>query len=241
MQILLGASGRRLGIGTTLILSASQNNVNLWNEFGTPAAADLYTVRILPGVIVGSTSVAQPAMTTTPNFTAGSTFLILMEGDGRVQGKGGDGGDGRWVTGLPTAAAGGGGGAGTLPGLAGLQRSTHFPPTDGTDLAGGAGGFASTYTGGAEIDPNTVGEDGGDAIHTWYDIEIEATFGADGAVWGGGGGGRGSFNDNARGGGDPGWWADDHPSIPWADRGRAVILNGGAILTQTNNPDLRFF
>lgn len=80
-------------------ITTSTNNVNLFALAGSPTQAVTVTVAIAAGVRIGSTSAAQPALTT-GTFPAGSEIVLANAGD--ILGAGGSGG--------PSGTAGGSGG-----------------------------------------------------------------------------------------------------------------------------------
>lgn len=147
-------------------ITANANNVNLFNLAGTPSCPIDLTVNINAGVTVGSASTATAALTTGP-FASGSN--ITINNNGRIAGRGGDGGDqsGHNLTSCPNAngknggnaldlatggviinnagvIGGGGGGGGCGAGLSGANPCTTFRAGSGggggAGSAGGAGG-----------------------------------------------------------------------------------------------------
>ncbi|HLP20395.1 MAG TPA: hypothetical protein VK174_08840, partial [Chitinophagales bacterium] len=122
-------------------ISASTNNVNLWNLAGNPACAISATVNIAAGVTIGSTSTATAALTTGP-FASGSS--IGINNAGRIAGKGGDGGDdtGHNLNNCPNKDGKQGGNA------LDLQCSGVTVTNSGTIGGGGGGGGAGAELGG---------------------------------------------------------------------------------------------
>ncbi len=171
-----------------IIYTSSEDDVNLFTALGSPAAARQYRVRVVEGVIIGSTGTGTPAMQTTSSFTAGSTFVIALDGPtARIAGAGGNGGQGGEVEVSDVCGGGGGGGAGdSNPGDAGSAHAVCSNGSAGTATAGGAGG-----SGAAGVINTTVaavnGGAGGVAFETNFDTSIIGT----GDLWGGGGGGGG--------------------------------------------------
>lgn len=161
-------------------ISASANNVNLHNLAGTPSCPVDITFNIASGVSIGSTSTSNPALTTGP-FATGSN--IIVNNDGTIAGKGGDGGDqsGHNLTSCPNAdgkqggnaldlacdgivfnnngtIGGGGGGGGAGAGLSGANPCTTFKA--GTGGGGGAGsqpGAGGTNGGGGGCSAGSPG------------------------------------------------------------------------------------
>lgn len=122
-------------------ITASANNVNLWNLAGNPACAISATFNIQAGVTIGSTSTATASLTTGP-FASGST--IGINNSGRIAGKGGDGGDdtGHNLTSCPNKDGKPGG-----PALD-LQCAGVTITNSGTIGGGGGGGGAGAELGG---------------------------------------------------------------------------------------------
>lgn len=83
--------------GVLIALSASVNNVNLFALAGSPVEPATFNVIIDPGVIIGSSSTASPAMDI-GSFVSGTIINIINKG--RIQGAGGDGSWG-YDAGLP--------------------------------------------------------------------------------------------------------------------------------------------
>jgi len=90
--------------GLNLTISSNTFNYNIYQEAGSPTNPVNVTLTIESGVIVGSVNTAQPALTT-GSFPSGST--VKMINNGRIQGRGGDGGDGGWDHNLTDGRIGG--------------------------------------------------------------------------------------------------------------------------------------
>lgn len=187
-------------VDKTIIIDSNINDLTLIDVHNSiyppPLSGDTVTFRINPGVIVGSSSVTDPAITVGA-WPAGVT--INLDVQGRIQGRGGNGGQGatpasvagsggqqggralytRYAINLLVASgaiwAGGGGGGGGGASTLGLSTSSGG--------GGGGGGGAGTLGG--------LGGVGGAATGA-------GTYGSDGApgqpTAGAGGGSRGSGN-----------------------------------------------
>ena len=114
-------------------ITASANNINLFNLAGTPSCPIDLTVNISAGVSIGSTSTATAALATGA-FASGSN--ITINNSGTIAGKGGDGGDdqGHNLTTCPNKDGKAGGNALDL-GCSGVVISNA-----GTIGGGGGGG-----------------------------------------------------------------------------------------------------
>ena len=235
-----GLQGGLVDAGSVLNLDTSENDVDVWDRVGSPAEIIHLTIWIDSGVVIGG----RPALDVT-GLTAGSRVIIMNEG--RIQGQGGDGGQGdRGQESGGTFSlrgGGGGGGVGTPFGLKGLGRvvgggANGDDGTDGgTELTTEGIGGANEYVG---EDPRSFisGDpplDGGDAIASDA-IKISIN-NINGQIWGGGGGGDGGRrppggpNEDGWDGGDA---AEDAPgtvsgSAGYAIRGSDVtFINGGS-------------
>ena len=82
-----------------MTINSDTNNYNIYNALGYPTSPVHIKLIINPGVVVGSTSTSQPALTT-GNLPVGSSVTIINNGS--IVGKGGDGGKGKTLAnGLP--------------------------------------------------------------------------------------------------------------------------------------------
>ncbi len=178
----------------TVIIDANLFNVNLRTMhdsiYSTPMSGQTINITVNAGVIVGSTSEANPAVDV-GTWPVGVTVNLIVVG--RIQGKGGDGvtldsgeaggtalytrqsifltsTDGEiWGGGgaggcgdlFGGSPGGGGGGAGTNPGAGG--GGSPNAGASGTETAGGAGGTGSG-AGGAGGGPGLAGSNGSGAI-----------------------------------------------------------------------------
>nr|MBP6731301.1 collagen-like protein [Chitinophagales bacterium] len=126
---------------STINITASAQNVNLWNLAGNPACAISATVNVSAGVTIGSASTTTAALTTGP-FASGSA--ITINNNGRIAGKGGDGGDdnGHNLTNCPNKDGKNGGNA------LDLQCGGVIVNNAGTIGGGGGGGGAGAELGG---------------------------------------------------------------------------------------------
>lgn len=141
---------------------------------GTESPAVTLTCIVNSGVIVGSTSAATPAFIAGNGSDWPGTFSVVVDVRGRIQGKGGDGGDSFVDTGDHDGDDGGpalytredidlilnvgsgeiwGGGGG---GAAGLTATGGFTVFGG----GGGGGQGSTPGAAGQAEPTLPGEDG---------------------------------------------------------------------------------
>jgi hypothetical protein len=220
-------------------LNSSRNDVDAYAELGSPVGPVTALVIIQTSVVIGSTSVATPALDVS-GFAANS--LVTIANEGRIQGKGGDGGLSFVLNlaGLSTGG-GGGGGAGTTVG-AGVRGDLTVPDTlgdDGTADMGGAGGVQTD--GGAGESPRSaaVGQDGGDALKSGS-LQL-IVYNGNGEIFGGGGGGGGGGWDEITAltyggdGGAPGAAGDNaDTAVPW------VGANGGAAGKAIDGTDVTF-
>lgn len=220
-----------------VVYSTSVNNPDVFADAGSPVAPKLFKILILPGVVLGSTTVSAAGLDLV-GFPGGSTFLIEGRGignqRGRVQGMGGNGGGGGSVA-RQSFGGGGGGGAGTVAGL-GVVGGSGAPTAgeDGTGTAGGAGGqgeLSSIPLGGSA----GAGQPGGTAMATrGFTVELFNL-----AVWGGGGGGSGGVTaDQAGDGGDPGEDGESVGANPGGTRGIAIVHQANPP-TQSGATDVR--
>lgn len=191
----------------------SQNNYDPYAAAGRPPSDSNvaeFVIHIADGVVLGSSSIAEPALKITDDWPTGAVIRIQFHGTGRIQGKGGAGGEGSpdesFDAGpaggayLP-AGGGGGGGAGAQPGAGGKGS-----PGDGQDGTGTSGGVGGVGGGNDRTLSLSSGHAGGTALEVERDVTLDASeAGADGSVWGGGGGGGGgSWIERGGNGGDPG-------------------------------------
>lgn len=215
---------------TNFHYTVSANNVNFFTDAGSPVAGN-YNIIVDPGVILGSTSTGT-ASAITGIFPGALKITVL----GRIQGKGGAGGDGILITGkFSIAGGGGGGGAGTDPGAGGDADPNATNGSAGTATSGGSGGTTGSQVGvGSRAATN--GFPGGPALSLSMSAYIDAF-----EIWGGGGGGAGDEGlgppDGGAGGG-PGLPGEDAHSKLGGIAGNAVSLNGNAV-TWINQTDVR--
>ncbi len=165
-----------------LIFNFDEDNVDIFAAMNSPSYIITGNVLIRTGVIIGSSDTAIAAMFF-DGFAAGSVFHIFN--DGRIAGRGGDGGDGEIGVGN-FYGGGGGGGGGKDVGVGGAATAPGTAGVNGTATAGGVGGTSDVGAPGPEIQRTAPG-DGGPAIsHGAFELTI--TNGS-GEIWGGGGGG----------------------------------------------------
>ncbi len=161
-------------------ITTSVNNLNLHNFVGNPSCGVSITFNIDPSVVIGSTSTGQPSLQTGP-FGSGSD--IIINNNGSIAGKGGNGGsnDGHNLNSCPDVdgkaggnavqidfagvtinnngtIGGGGGGGGSGGALSGANPCFNFKA--GTGGGGGAG--ATPGNGGSDgaPDPCNPGNNG---------------------------------------------------------------------------------
>lgn len=140
--VLSSTSTYTLTVAPSIVnITASANNINLWNIAGNPACAISATFNIAAGATIGSTTTATASLTTGP-FASGST--IGINNAGRIAGKGGDGGDdtGHNLTNCPNKDGKQGGTA------LDLQCAGVTITNSGTIGGGGGGGGAGAELGG---------------------------------------------------------------------------------------------
>lgn len=135
----------------TIIIDSNINNVDLREMhdslYAAPESGDTVNVIIQAGVIVGSTSVSEPALDA-GTWPAGVT--INVELDGRIQGKGGNGGNGG------ASQAGQAGGTALF-----TRQAINLTWTDGEIWGGGGGGGGSPPLEVGEGSENDDGYGGG--------------------------------------------------------------------------------
>jgi hypothetical protein len=188
--------GKPAGFSFAPTLTSSTNDYNLrnaaisagWDQV-TPLIASIV---INPGVVIGSTSAATPALTVTGAFPSGSTISITN--NGTIIGRGGDGG------GYSGGGSGGGGGQGFVNSLGGIAGSNPAgvgePGTGGTISNIGVGGVFEQGPTGAPPGFGGIGQPGqagGTAFSTNYVISLQNNGTIAGGGGGGGGGGLASF------------------------------------------------
>lgn len=159
-------------ITNSLTINSDTNNYNIYNALGSPASSVSVSLTINSGVVVGSTSILQPALTT-GNLPAGSSVTIIN--NGYIVGKGGDGGKGRTLaSGLPGENGGpaleatvptiiennsiilGGGGGGGAGGGANCHECYDDPGAGGGGGAGRDIGLGGT----SGLNGSYIGSDG---------------------------------------------------------------------------------
>jgi hypothetical protein len=123
-----GSPGTCTSPCTTITISVSTNNVNLFTLAGSPATAGNYQFIVNSGVVVGSTSSTSPAMDTGTFPTNSNIWLV---NNGTIQGAGGNGGNFNNTS--PVPAAGG----------TGLNVSYPITITNGSGSIEGGGGGGS--------------------------------------------------------------------------------------------------
>lgn len=173
-------------------------------------------VIVSSGVIIGCSSTLQYAFEVGTGWGSGwSLNLILQSGSARIQGCGGNGGNGRRVAQIGPSGnvynGSGGGGAGQFGGGS-SSAGPDFgnPGATGTSTAGGAGASGEVFYAGSLLGTvaATAGGDGGYAIHIPTGaptLNIRAENSSTWEIWGGGGGGGGRNDTGAAGtGGGPG-------------------------------------
>lgn len=137
----------------TIDIAADVLDYNLYDRFvatfGTPLSADVITVRIRAGAVIGSTSVASPSFHVDNRFPAGVTINIVN--NGVIAGKGGNGGI---DVGLPTQI---------LPENGGDAIKTEVPVSIENNgvIGGGGGGGAGVSISGFDAGGGGAGSVGG--------------------------------------------------------------------------------
>lgn len=230
-----------------VVLSESQNDVDIHALLGSPSVPMRIKVVVTSGVIVGGTGAIStggiPVSMTWGNLPEGSYVELLNLG--RIQGKGGDGGrgqDGRPSGPTNEKGGGGGGGAGTQVGSGGSASSPATAGSDGTSSAGGAGG-SNAVGGASQSVSGDGGEDGGVAL-VCGGIVTEIV-NANGEIWGGGGGGSGGGygfvgSPTAPGaGGGPGEDGTAGYFAPAGSAGAAVLGSSVTFLSGSSDPNVK--
>ena len=215
--------------GLRCSINLSTNNYNLATELGIISAENI-TLNIRPNVVIGSTSTGVAAFTT-GSLPAGSSLIINNEG--RIQGHGGDGGNG--TNNIANGSPGKFGGD-----ALNITLDTVIDNTNGEIWggAGGGGGARSTLTtpqgggGGGGGGAGTLSGDGGAG---GIGIEANGGDGDDGtSELGGAGGassgptGQGASPPGGKGGdpGEQGTAASDSIGGTGGAAGKAVNQNG---------------
>lgn len=216
-------------------ITASADNVVLHTLAGSPAGVVDVLCTISAGVTVGSTSTGTAAFRTGA-FASGSTVRIVN--NGRIAGKGGDGGDGATLA----SPDGGNGSAGGD--AVNLACNVEIDNTSG-EIFGGGGGGGGGAAGTSPGAPNGGGGGGGGQGDEGGDKGVALSSGSDGTDGGPSGAGNGG-NGAASGskGGKGGSWgskgskgsgkASDNPPVAGdggagGDPGKAVDLNGNTV------------
>jgi hypothetical protein len=219
---------------TDVVISASTNNLNLWdyllaNGLATAGTPGSWTVTILSNVVIGSTSTGLPALDT-GNFPAGSVLKIINNGTVvGAGGKGGDGGDpeGMWAT------AGGPGG---------VALRAQVPVTITNDYriwgggGGGGGGFGTYGGGGGGGGAGFIPGGPGSGLYPCWDACP-----ADGTLTSGGIGGYGSGKSGGTGGGpgEAGSPGSGHPNGVGAGGAAGPAVTGNSFITWATVGDRR--
>lgn len=173
-----------------IVLDANTNNMNLRTHhdllFGAPHAGDIVTLIIQQGVIIGSNDIGTPALNI-GSWPAGVT--VRLQGNGRIQGKGGDGAWSTFTINPPEPG-----------GIALYSRyMVQINMTAGAQIWGGGGGGGLGQNGGGGGGAGTAPGDGGIANYNGISpagaggtSEVGGDGGAtDAANFGGKGGGPG--------------------------------------------------
>lgn len=244
---------------TGIVLSTNEEDVDIYARAGSPAGAVTVSVTINPGVIIRSSSTANPAMSLV-GFVAGS--IIVITNNGYVLGKGGRGGTGAVsicfsadddcsssgtngraggpaikcaVVGVTITifnASGriwGGGGGG-----GGGGANSAYPSVSGSS-GGGGGGGAGAGNGGEPGGASINGSAAMGAIGTDGSTGPNGTFGTGGA-----GAQRGGASSTGTGGAGGDWGAagtagttpaSGVPAGALGAAGKAIDLNGNATTT----------
>ena len=143
----------------TLHITSTVADYDLFVQAGSPSVAVEVDLYIDSGAIVYSTTTSHGAIYGSSNFPSGSTIRIFN--NGTIWGKGGDGGDCPYATGLLEARE--------------VDRDQNE-----------IGGVLKTLNAGGSASDVEAGEDGGDGITLAGDTTVDNTFGR---IFGGGGGG----------------------------------------------------
>ncbi len=187
-MIVPGMPSGAAGTGASAVVyDASVNDVDVFADAGSPGGVVTLIIHVESGVLIGSTDSTTPAMDVS-GFAAGSD--ITLNNEGRIYGKGGDGGRGGNIGIDPDfVGAGGGGGAGNTVGIGGIATAPATAGVNGTTLLGGAKGSNSTTTS-PPSETLGLGEAGADAVNHGS-LDMTVTNGS-GEIWGAGGGGFGA-------------------------------------------------
>jgi hypothetical protein len=192
-------SGR---VTIAIVLSTDSLNFDLMNQVGANyiAGKSDVTVTVNSDVVVGSSSVSNPAMRIR-DFVTGDTVTLVNHG--YIVGAGGSGGS--------AAGGGGGGGAGQTAGAGGISSSTvlmnslYLTGEPGQLLTGGwsaEGDSTITWRFQGSSLPGGTGGDGGQALMVGSNTTIQNY----GTIGGGGGGGGGGGFRIEQDPDDLNWW-----------------------------------
>lgn len=245
------------GGGSTLEISSSLANYNIYTMLGSPTSAVNVTLTIPSGVTVSSNNTGTPALDT-GNLPSGSTVTIINNGS--IIGAGGAGGTGGALSACATITAGESGGSGGN--AINLTVPTTIDNTNGYIFGGGGGGGGggATYSicgfgwsgGGGGGGAGSIGGAGGAGGYNYY-IYDAGDPGTSGGTSGGGGGGGGYFDGvrHAGGGGNGGEYGTsgntgdvgvggvNSSAGAGGSAGKAVNLNGNTITWTGGNDATR--
>jgi hypothetical protein len=211
-----GASGALNGTYTTqacsptsITLSFSTNNINLWNHlvangWSNSGQAGTWFVNVASGVVIGSTSTTAPALDS-GNFPAGSS--LQLTNNGTITGRGGEGGAGSAQCGSPGLPGGAGGPAMQIRVATTLTNNGSIWGGGGGGGGGGAGyPFAPVMGGGGGgAGAGLAANSGGAGASTTYSGASGGSSGLNAAGAGGAGGAMGGiYAGSGAAGGGPG-------------------------------------
>jgi hypothetical protein len=227
-----GASGTLSGsfanqscTNTTVTLSSSTSNINLWNHlvangWSNSGQPGTWIVSIASGVVIGSGSTGTPAFDT-GTFPAGST--LQLTNNGTITGRGGAGGSGG--AGCVAGSVGGAGGTGLQARLATVLTNNGSIRGGGGGGGGGAGrsgGQAGSFGGGGGgAGAGLIASSGGAGGSASTSGSAGGSSGLDAA--GAGGAGGSAFGVSAASGG-----AGGGPGLAGSSGDGSICAGGGA-------------
>lgn len=223
--ILSGSFTSQSCTNTTVTISSSSNNFNLWNYLvangiSNSGQAGTWIVSVASGVVIGSTSIGASAFDT-GTFPAGST--LQLTNNGTITGRGGAGGSGG--AGCVAGSAGGAGGPGFQARIATVLSNNGSIRGGGGGGGGGAGrsgGMAGSFGGGGGgAGAGLIASSGGAGGSASTSGSAGGTSGLDAA--GAGGAGGSAFGVSAAAGG-----AGGGPGLAGSTGGGSSCAGGGA-------------
>ena len=219
-----------------LTVSGSEIDYNIYSEAGSPAGIVNVILTVTSDGVISSGADIDAALNTGSGWAAGSTIKIINEG--RIQGKGGNGGGG--VTTWHGTAGGAGGDAISLSYNVTIDN-TAIGEIFGGGGGGGGGGAGKTSSGKTCNWSGTSGDGGGGRGNNGGTAGATGVGGTNGSESAAGAGGTGSYpGGNGGAGGNAGAagssGANGYANCPTAGNGgaggaagKAIDLNGNTV------------